>query len=97
MAFDVANLAVYNNTRLHRFEVQLGKKLGVINYQRDGLTYIFTHTEIPPENSGQGIADRIAHVALETAKAEGAQVVPICPFIKVYIHRHTEYASLVVG
>jgi predicted GNAT family acetyltransferase len=94
---DTANLDVKNNTRAQRFEVHLGDKLGVIQYHMDGSTYIFTHTEIPPEYRGQGIADRMTHVALETARAEGAQVVPRCPFVKAYIRRHKEYLSLVAS
>lgn len=95
MKVDTANLEVKNNTSAQRFEVQLGDKVGVIHYLKEGSTYIFTHTEVPKEFGGQGIADRMAYVALETAKAEGAMVIPQCPFVKAYIQRHKEYGSLV--
>lgn len=49
------------------------------------------------EYDGQGVADRLVHVALEAAKAEGAKVVPLCLFVKVYIQRHKEYEPLVSG
>lgn len=93
---DARQLEVKHNVEAERFEVQLDGKLGIVEYQKDGATYIFTHTEVPPEYRGQGIADRIGYVALETAKAESAQVVPLCPFIKSYIKRHKEYQPLVL-
>jgi predicted GNAT family acetyltransferase len=97
MKVDTANLEVKNNTQAQRFEVQLGDQIGEIKYQKEGSTYMFTHTEVPREFGGQGIADRMAYVALETAKAEGAKVVPLCPFVSKYLQRHKEYASLVSG
>ena len=96
IAVDAKSLEVRNNISAERFEVTLGDTIGLIDYQRQGTTYIFTHTGVPESYGGQGVADRLAYVALETAKAEGAQVVPLCPFVKKYIQRHTEYESLVV-
>jgi len=92
---DAKNLAVRNNTDAHRFEVTLGETVGVIEYQKRGSTYVFTHTGVPKEYGGQGVADRLAQVALDTARAEGAQVVPACPFVKAYIQRHKDYQPLV--
>ena len=92
---DARNLDVRNNATAERFEVTLGDTIGLIDYQRQGTTYISTHTSVPEAYGGQGVADRLAHVALETAKAAGAQVVPLCPFVKKYIQRHKEYESLV--
>ncbi len=88
-------LEVKNNTDAERFEVQLGDKIGLIKYRKDGPNYVLIHTEVPPEYGGQGIADRLAYVALETIKAEGVYLVPICPFIKSYLRRHPEYEPLV--
>jgi hypothetical protein len=93
---DSASLEVRNNSEANRFEVTLGDTIGEIDYQRHGTTYVFTHTGVPAEYGGQGVADRLAYVALETAKAEGAQVEPLCPFVRAYIQRHKEYQPLVV-
>jgi predicted GNAT family acetyltransferase len=95
MNVDAKSLEVKNNTDAERFEVQLGDQIGLIKYRKSGKDYLLVHTEVPPEYEGQGIADRLAHVALETIKAEGARIVPICPFIQSYLRRHKEYASLV--
>ncbi len=94
---DARSLEVKHNVPAHRFEVQLGDKLGLIDYRKTGLTYNLYHTEVPPEYEGQGIANRLAFVALEAIRNEGGHVVPGCRFIQVYIRRHKEYAPLVVS
>jgi len=33
--------------------------------------------------------------ALEAAREQGKQVVPLCPFVAAYIKRHPEYQPLV--
>ncbi len=96
MDIDVQTLEVKNNPAANRFEVQLADQLGVVEYQKEGGAYIFTHTGVPREYGGRGIADKLVKNALETAKAEGAGVVPLCPFVKTYIKRHPEYEPLVI-
>ncbi len=96
MEIDVPNLEVINNIDEQRFEAALGENLGMIEYDRLPGVYVFTHTEVPPEYGGRGIADRMAYIALETAIAEEQKIVPECPFVKKYLQRHPEYAWLVV-
>ena len=96
MNIDPQNLEVRNNVAARRFEVQLGDQVAVIDYRKHGSMYILTHAEVPSEYRGRGIADRMAYIALETVRAEGAQVVPQCPFVRAYIRRHQEYQPLVV-
>ena len=97
MEIDAQTLEVKNNREANRFEAQLGDQLGIIEYQIKHHAYVFTHTEVPPEFGGKGIADRMARVALDTAKAEGYGVVPLCPFVRKYIQRHPEYQALVTA
>ena len=92
---DAKSLEVRDNTEAHRFEVTLGDTIGVIDYEKHGDTYVMTHTGVPKEYGGQGVADRLAQVALNQVRDEGAKVVPACPFIKTYIQRHKDYAPLV--
>jgi len=62
-----------------------------------GPNITFTHTEVPEELEGQGIASQLARFALEDARACGLAVIPLCPFINAYIRRHQEYLPLVFG
>ena len=85
---------VINNTGENRFEVGLGEQLAMIEYiEKDGAI-IFTHTGVPPEFGGQGIAAMMAREALEYAKENKLKVTSLCSFIDAYLNRHPEYKAL---
>lgn len=88
---------VKHNMAEKRFEVQLGDALALMEYMRAGNNIIFTHTEVPEAFEGQGVANEMAYVALEYAKAEGLKVQPLCPFVALYIRKHPEYQPITWG
>lgn len=86
---------VRNNEAESRFEVKVDGALAVAEYEmRDG-EIIFTHTEVPTELEGRGIAQKLVKTALEHAKANDLRVVALCQFVESYIKRHPEYKDLV--
>jgi len=90
-----ASIRVVNNASDGRFEVSNGGELAFLRYRvRDGTLYLI-HTEVPKALEGQGYASALAHTALEYAQSEQLRVVPWCPFVRAYLRRHPEYASLV--
>jgi predicted GNAT family acetyltransferase len=50
---------------------------------------------VPKELGGRGIGSTLIKGVLDTARAQGLKVKPLCPFAKAYIERHSEYADLV--
>lgn len=96
MSMDQEN-TVRNNTADRRFELMIEGKLSMIGYMMadENTTIVFTHTEVPEELEGRGIASRLAKAALEFAKNKELAVLPLCPFVKSYIQRHPEYQPLV--
>jgi predicted GNAT family acetyltransferase len=87
---------VTDNADQSRFELPVDGNTAVLQYmERDGALYL-THTEVPPEMEGRGIGSRIVKHALDEAKRRGMKVAPWCPFVRAYIDRHPEYASLVL-
>lgn len=81
----------------HRFVATVPRGTAFAEYQRADGVITFTHTEVPPEARGHGIADALARAALEFARASGLRVVPACPFFAAFIARHEQYASLLRG
>jgi predicted GNAT family acetyltransferase len=80
----------------HRFEVRVDDEVaGYAVYHRRGGRLLFVHTEIDPSHEGEGLGSTLARGALDAARAEGAPVVPLCPFIAGWIERHEDYADLV--
>ena len=72
-----------------------GRPQGHAYYRVAGRLVVFTHTEVDPGQRGRGVANELAHQALEQVRASGRRVVPVCPFIAAYVRRHPEYADLV--
>lgn len=89
------DIIVVDNPDASQFEARVDGHLAYVSYARRGNLIIFTHTEVPKELQGRGIANTLAHTVLERARAEGLKVVPRCPFIAKYIVRHPEYQPLV--
>ena len=91
------NLRVINNTDLNRFEVQLDHQVAVLEYQIAGKNIIYTHTEVPPEYEGRGIAATMARFAMEFAREQGYKVQALCPYVNAFVRRHPEYHSITWG
>ena len=88
---DVNALEIRHNPDASRFELQLGDQLAMVEYMLAGNNMIFTHTEVPPEFEGKGIASRMAKFALDYAVTAEHKIQAVCPYITVYIQRHEEY------
>lgn len=89
---------VSNNPAQKRFEIALGDDTyAFAEYNIAGKNIIFTHTEVPVAFEGQGIATRLADVAMTYAKDEGLKVQALCPFFKKYVTEHPEYHNITWG
>ncbi|WP_320537615.1 GNAT family N-acetyltransferase [Pseudarthrobacter sp. IC2-21] len=95
-------ITIGNNPDRERFEVlDAGKVVGKAwykAYDADGpAERIFYHTVINEGRAGQGLAGRLAKVALDETVAAGLRIVPVCPFIKSYVSKHPEYEASTVA
>ncbi|MGD9891782.1 MAG: GNAT family N-acetyltransferase [Dehalococcoidia bacterium] len=88
-------IVVENNERAQRYETVVDGHRAVIEYRREGERITYLHTEVPKALEGRGIGSALARAALDDARAHNLTVVPICPFVREYIRRHSEYESLV--
>jgi predicted GNAT family acetyltransferase len=55
-----------------------------------------THTEVPTKLEGKGIGSSLVKMALEDIKKKELILVPLCPFVALYIKRHPEWKELVL-
>ncbi len=86
---------VSNNEAEQRYEARVDGRLAILAYQQEGGRIVYTHTEVPEELEGQGIAGKLTRVALDDARDGRLTVVPRCPYVAGYIQRHPEYQDLV--
>lgn len=95
MALDLKNIEIIENEERGRFEAHVGQQKGVMyRYYSEG-SLVITHTLVPDELSGQGLAGHMTKTVLDGAREQGLKVVPICPYVAAYIRRHPEYQDLV--
>lgn len=86
---------VVRNDVSSRYELTVGEQVAVSEFNRLTNAVMFTHTEVPEALEGQGIGSALARGALDDVRAQGLQVIPLCPFIAAFIRRHREYLDLV--
>ncbi len=86
---------IRDNAGKSRFELDTESGPAFLRYRRKqpGIVTML-HTEVPVAQRGRGLADELAHHALEQAKAAGERVKIICPFVATYVERHPEYQAL---
>ena len=72
-----------------RYELRVGGRLvGTAAYRRSDGRIAFTHTLVDEASQGKGFGSRLAAGALDDARHQGLEIVPLCPFIAAYLERH---------
>lgn len=72
----------------------VGDVIGVLEYEtHDGLI-VLTHTRVPAELAGQGIASDLVRAGLDDIRQSGAQIVVFCSYIRLWLEKHPEYKDL---
>jgi predicted GNAT family acetyltransferase len=89
---------VVDRPEASRYELRLGGRLiGLAAYRRRNGRIVFTHTEVDESCSGRGFGSLLAAAALDDARRQGLEVVPLCPFMAHFIEEHPEYEPLVAA
>jgi len=87
--------AVRHNVTAHRFETDAGaEQLAYVEYEMAHGRLALTHTWVPMEGRGKGLAGIVVEAALKYAQANGLKVEPVCSYVQSFIARHPEYADL---
>lgn len=84
-----------DNPERHRFEIDLGDgSTAIAEYTLPAGKIMFTHTEVPEDHEGKGIATVLIRFALDAARERGLKVIPICPFVAAYMQKHADVQDL---
>ncbi|RUL69580.1 GNAT family N-acetyltransferase [Dyella choica] len=78
----------------HRFETTVEGVVCELEYSLRGPVMTITHTGVPEQVGGRGIAGELVRTALETARREGWRVVPACSYAKLWMERHPVFSDL---
>ena len=79
---------VTHNDASHQFEMPVTGGQAVLAYQRSGDTIDLLHTNVPPEDEGNGHGTSLVKAAFDYARGAKLKVVPTCPFVKAYLDKH---------
>lgn len=88
--------SLYNNTHRHRFELETDGKLSIVVYEKvDDETLALTHTEVDPSLEGKGVGSKLVEDVLQYVEQNNLKIVPLCPFVSVYLKRHPDWNRVV--
>lgn len=82
---------IHHNTGEQRLELRVDGILCVLEYQLVDTTMTITHTGVPPQLGGRGLAGELTVAAFTAARANGWRVVPACSYATVWIVKHPEF------
>ena len=78
------------------FELAMdGKRAGYLSYSLAGdTTMIVEYVEIDPSLRGKGLGERLVAAAVDWARANGRQIVPLCSYARAVFARTPSYADV---
>ena len=86
---------IRNNEAQSQFETEVEGKKAIAAYDlEEPNRIVFTHTVVPEELSGRGIAHQLVKHGLDHARQKKLTVVPQCAFVAAFVKRHPEYEEL---
>lgn len=62
--------------------------------RREGNAIVIDHTYVPEALRGRSIGESLVRRAVMDAREEGRSIVPLCPFVKAKMARHTEWQDV---
>lgn len=80
--------AVTDNRAAGRFELVVDGETAVLQYQRTPEALVLVHTEVPASIRGRRYGETLVKAAVAAGRAEGLQIVAVCPFVKAYLRKH---------
>lgn len=86
---------VIDNIERKRFEMSIDGYTAFSEYilTKKGMIYL-THTEVPKEIEGQGVAFEMTRQILENIEERNLKLFPLCPLVATYIRRYPEWKRL---
>ena len=93
----MTNYQISQDEVAQQFTATVDGAICELDYRLTSGVMTITHTGVPPQVGGRGIAAELTRTALETARARGWKVVPACSYAIAYMRKHPEFAELLAG
>jgi hypothetical protein len=76
-----------------QFTTEVDGRRAQLDYTLAGRAMTVTHTRVPEEIGGRGIAAELMSAALSTARSAGWTVTPACSYAAAYMAKHPQGAE----
>ena len=71
-----------------------GRRLAELHYSIGGSIAILDHTDVDAALRGTGAGARLVKAAVDWARAEKLQIVPLCPFARSVFEKNPVYGDV---
>ena len=78
----------------HRFVTEVDGHTAYVEYEPGDSAIAITHTIVPQDIGGRGIAGQLVRAAALHARNEGLRVDPICSYADAWMRRHPQHDNL---
>lgn len=89
-----SEVAIQHDPDVRRFATAVDGSKAYLDYDRRGDTMTITHTWVPQEIGGRGVASDLVRAAFDHARQQGWKVQPQCAYAATWLQRHQDYAAL---
>lgn len=79
-----------HNKQAHHYEYHIDGNIAYITYDDQNGEMHLTHTIVPDELSGKGLAKTLLEDVLEQIKKDNKKAVAQCSYIVKYLEKHPE-------
>jgi uncharacterized protein len=74
--------------------IEDGERLAVMTYTVAGSRVIIDHTDVDDRLRGKGAGKQLVKSAVEWARADKVQLMPLCPFARSVFEKTPEYSDV---
>jgi uncharacterized protein len=79
-----------------RFEIERNGEVAFLEYELSENVLVLSHTEVPTDLRGKGLASSLAETALQWARQHNLKVDVVCPVAREFVTNHPEYSDLLL-
>ncbi len=85
-----------DNVEQKQYEFHIDSYIPRIEYIKVKNKIYLTHTEVPKKLENKGIGSKLVNQVFDIIKKENLTLIPLCPFVALYIKRHPKWKELVL-
>jgi predicted GNAT family acetyltransferase len=82
------DIDVVHRPESSRFEAEVDGDVAFLTYERSDGIAVMTHTVVPRQLEGRGIAGHLVTTAVAWARDEGLEIDPQCSYVRDWLSKH---------